>query len=350
MASWFYGATNPEWQEPSYVEHIQQHGELTCSYTLQIFEFCSLHWLQFIVFSLFDLHELTEEYKTRTNAIFENALDTFKGKIEDLYDRVEASIYVDVKSKMQFGSNWQLILFLYIGIYAALIGRRYDDPALNHLISFPVIFISIIEASVIVNIIMTMFKGCMLCKYPLAISTVFGEPIYCQNSDDVLAWWQLRHIYLAYRQPIYITVVNPAFFQTFIWAIILPFWGVMSIVEDDKTGQEFWPYPIHFGIAAVLVTIILYVIKQFVASWEKHKAHIGMLQKEVIRMKVNNHDFEEIKELIELLSAHITQFDTPIYIGGIPMTSAVFSVLRAGFSAAALAIASEMSNAINKND
>eukprot|EP01083_Nonionella_stella_P316796 1150609_1 len=349
-AFWIYGAWHPEWQEPSYVEHFQQHGELTCSYTLQIFEFCTLHWLQFIVFSLFDLHELKEEYYTRTNTIFNKALDTFKAtKIKDLYQRVEASIYVNVKSRMQFVSNWQLILILYITIYAALIGRRYSDPALNNLISFPVIFVSIIEASVVVNMIMTMFKACQLCKYPWALSNAFGEPIYCQSRDDVLAWWQLRHIYLAYRQPIYISVVNPAVFQVFIWTIILPFWAVMSIIEDDKSGQAFWPYPVHFSITAILVTIILYVIKQFVASWEKSKSHIGMLQKEVIRMNVNNHDFEKINKLIDLLSDHITQFDTPIYIGGVPMNSAVFGVLRAGFSAAGLAIASEMVNASNKD-
>eukprot|EP01083_Nonionella_stella_P146429 460527_1 len=350
-AFWIYGAWHPEWQEPSYVEHFQQHGELTCSYTLQIFEFCTLHWLQFIVFSLFDLHELKEEYYTRTNTIFNKALDTFKAtKIKDLYQRVEASIYVNVKSRMQFVSNWQLILILYITIYAALIGRRYSDPALNNLISFPVIFVSIIEASVVVNMIMTMFKACQLCKYPWALSNAFGEPIYCQSRDDVLAWWQLRHIYLAYRQPIYIFVLNPALFQTFIWAIILPFWAVMGIIEDKKSGQDFWPYPIQFSITVVLVTIILYAIKQFVASWEKHKAHIGMLQKEVIRMKVNNQDFEEINELIQLLSDHITQFDKPIHIGGIPMTGAVFALLRGGFSAAALAIASEIANASSKDN
>eukprot|EP01083_Nonionella_stella_P146428 460523_1 len=345
-----YGAWNPEWHKPTYAEHFQQHGELSCAYTLCIFEFCTIYWLWFIVFSLFDLYELKQEYYTRTTKIVRKAFQTFKTtKINDLYHRAETRIYANVKSKMQFAYNWQLILFLYILFYAVLIVRRYTDVALNT-ISFPVIFVSIIEASVIVNIIMTMFKGCQLCKYPLAISNVFGEPIYCQSSDDVMAWWQLRHIYLAYRQPIYISVVNPAVFQVFIWTIILPFWAVMSIIEDDKSGQAFWPYPVHFSITAILVTIILYVIKQFVASWEKHKAHIGMLQKEVIRMKVNNQDFEEINELIQLLSDHITQFDKPIHIGGIPMTGAVFALLRGGFSAAALAIASEIANASSKDN
>eukprot|EP01083_Nonionella_stella_P200750 734893_1 len=345
-----YGAWNPEWHKPTYAEHFQQHGELSCAYTLCIFEFCTIYWLWFIVFSLFDLYELKQEYYTRTTKIVRKAFQTFKTtKINDLYHRAETRIYANVKSKMQFAYNWQLILFLYILFYAVLIVRRYTDVALNT-ISFPVIFVSIIEASVIVNIIMTMFKGCQLCKYPLAISNVFGEPIYCQSSDDVMAWWQLRHIYLAYRQPIYISVVNPAVFQVFIWTIILPFWAVMSIIEDDKSGQAFWPYPVHFSITAILVTIILYVIKQFVASWEKSKSHIGMLQKEVIRMKVNNQDFEEINELIQLLSDHITQFDKPIHIGGIPMTGAVFALLRGGFSAAALAIASEIANASSKDN
>eukprot|EP01083_Nonionella_stella_P200751 734895_1 len=337
-----YVLYHPEWthSKPTYQSVIASNGAVPCTCTIFIYEMGILYWIWFVGFSVFDLYELKKEYYDRTKKIIGKALKTFEtNNIRELYDRVEYSIRSDVKSKMQFISNITLITILYIACYVALFLWRYTA---FYVISFPLIFLPAFEAAICANIGMTLFKICMLSKYPLAISNIFGEPIYCQTSDDVLAWWQLKHIYETYRMPIYIKVLTPTIFLGFVFIVLLPFWAVMSMITDAKSGQKFYAYPIQFSLTLLLIATILYCIKQFVASYEKKKNHIGMLQKEGIRLKVNRKTFEDMKDLIQVISEHMAQFDKPINIAGVPMTSGVFTLLRGAFSAIALMIVAEM--------
>eukprot|EP01083_Nonionella_stella_P087247 242625_1 len=337
-----YVLYHPEWthSKPTYQSVIASNGAVPCTCTIFIYEMGILYWIWFVGFSVFDLYELKKEYYDRTKKIIGKALKTFEtNNIRELYDRVEYSIRSDVKSKMQFISNITLITILYIACYVALFLWRYTA---FYVISFPLIFLPAFEAAICANIGMTLFKICMLSKYPLAISNIFGEPIYCQTSDDVLAWWQLKHIYETYRMPIYIKVLTPTIFLGFVFIVLLPFWAVMSMIADAKSGQKFYPYPVQFFVTIVLIVTILYCVKQFVASYEKQKTHIGMLQKEKIRLEVNRKDFVAIEKLIKVISEHMVQFDNPIYIGGVPMTNAVFILLRTAIGAVAMAIITQM--------
>eukprot|EP01083_Nonionella_stella_P183436 662950_1 len=335
-----YGMYHPTWAKQPYQDHLESVGRVQCMCTTYIYDFGTIYWLFLIGFSVFDSYELKTKYYTRTTKIIRKALKTFsENNIKELHDRVEYSIYGDVKSKMQIVSNIGRVTALYTVWCVMLFFWRYSAFGV---ISFPILFFPMFEAMITTNICMVIYKICILSKYPVAISKIFGEPIYCHTRDDVLAWWQLRHIYETYRMPIYIKVLRPVIFIGFVFIVLLPFWAVMTMIANAKAGRKFYAYPVQFSITIVLIFTILFSIKQFVASYEKQKTHIGMLEKEVIRLEVNKDDFEALEDLIERISKHMEKFDKPIHIAGVPMTNAVFTLLRGAFSGIALLIVAEM--------
>eukprot|EP01084_Bolivina_argentea_P311359 538944_1 len=334
-----YGLQNPQWVKPIHADHLKLNGYGACTATLYIFEECVIPWILYIGFNLLDSYEVKKEYYKKLVHIKEKAMKTFnKSCIKNLNLRVEQQIYNNITSKLKLDANIKLFVGLFLVIFIILFSWRYS---IGLQISMVIVF-AIFSGVLYGNFALSLFKICILSKYSLIISTIFGEPIYCETRNDFLGWWQLRHIYKAYQSQIYTEVLNPVMYYGFIFIVILPFWAIIAMIEDKESNQAFWFYPMQNGTALIFIGVILYCMKQFVSGYEEQAKHVGMLQKELIRFEINeNKNFDKIKSIIKLITEHMSQYDKPIKISGIPMTNAVFILLRGAISAVILLIIAE---------